>query len=454
MVNKIIIILLFAHVYTTNTFGNNHLISNKSISQQEYRRNFIKHNNINYLLELTTEELKILIPQLTNLKNKTKYQKKILLILKLLYYSKGIRAINKHDKNVISEYIFSIKQKNNSDLLPQIKILFTGKNSKFIKKMLKIENFLKKNNKSRMIKYQTYNYLGPFIETYKTICSFPDNFTDKQIFYSLKKKKNCKIKQKLFKNLNITDLLNKIEYGDKQIVKNYNITTPFVAKIILTEIILNKLNKKEQKNFFSQLINKTDYSEFTCGKFCNQKEPHIKRNINFLIPHNGYQLLNSIKGADVIDKYSYLLLEKNSKNIKIKHSPQTAGIECSLFLQRAIERSKLGKIKGRMKTDYMEYSLVKSKIARKYILNTENQLKTGDIVKLHGHTYLFIGYKMIKNHYYAVTIEAVGGNLRSVGIFYRDFYKEEIGSFNRKKDKNGKITGVSKNERYFIYRLR
>jgi len=455
MTNKILMItLIFTMAYTISLLGNNHLISNKLTPQQEYRKEFIKHNNINYLLELSKKELEILIPQLTNLKHKTTYQKKILLILKLLYYSKGIQAINKHDKIVISNYINTLKQ-NNLFLTKEIERLFTKKNNNFIKKMLQIEIFLKKHNDSRMIKYQTYNYLGPYIETYKTLCKFDENFNDKQIFRYLKQNKNCILKKELFKNAEIKDLLKKIEFGDKQIVKNYNKITPFIAKIILTEIVLSNLNKKEQKIFFDKIINKTDYSEFTCGKFCNQKEPRIKRNVNRIIIHNGYQLLNSIKGANIIDKYSKMFLQNDNIKLLSHNKPlKTAGIECSLFLQRAIERAKIAQIKGRMKTSYMDYSLVSSKIAKKHILNNEKQLKTGDIIKLKGHTYLFIGYKKINNHYYATTIEAVGGNLRSVGIFYRDFYEESLGGFNKKRDKHKNIISVSPDERYIIYRIK
>jgi len=454
LIKKILTILSFSVLITVTLLGNKNFHINKSTSQQEYRKNYEKHNKINYLLRLTQEELELLISQLSTIKKKTAPQKKILLILKLLYYSKGVQAINKHDKTIISLYINKLKL-NNVNLITQTQNLFTSKNNKFLKRMLSIENFLKKYNNSRMIKYQTYNYLGPFIESYKTICKFDKKLTDKQIFYSLKNKKTCKLQKELFKNLSIKELLKRIEFGDKQIVKGYNKLTPFVAKIILTEIILNKLSRKEKKIFLSKVINKTDYSEFTCGKFCNQKEAHIKRNIDFIIPHNGYQLLNSIKGANLIDKYSKIFLKnKNFTPIKYNSPLLTAGIECSLFLQRAIEKSKIAKIKGRMKTDYMDTSLVKSKIAKKYILNTEQQLKLGDIIKLHGHTYLFVGYKKINNHYYAVTIEAVGGNLRSAGIFYRDFYKNDIGNFNKKRDKNGKTTSVPKNERYIIYRLK
>lgn len=454
MIKKILITLSFSLLISVTLLGNKNFHINKSISQQEYRKKYKKHNNINYLLELSQEELEILIPQLSSIKKKTIDQKKILLILKLLYYSKGVQAINKHDKDIISLYINKLKL-NNINLITQAKNLFTNKNNKFLKKMLKITKFLKKHNNSRMIKYQTYNYLGPFIESYKTICKFDKKLTDRQIYYSLKNKKKCKLKKELFKNISMKELLKKIEFGDKQIIKNYNIITPFVAKILLTEIISSKLNTKAKKIFFSKIINKTDYSEFTCGKFCNQKEAHIKRNIDFIIPHNGYQLLNSIKGANLIDKYSKIFL-KNKKFIPIKYkSPLlTAGIECSLFLQRAIERSKIAKIKGRMKTDYMDTSLVKSKIAKKYILNKEQQLKLADIIKLKGHTYLFMGYKKINKHYYAVTIEAVGGNLRSVGVFYRDFYNQDLVSFNKKRDENNHIISVTPDERYVIYRLK
>jgi len=175
-----------------------------------------------------------------------------------------------------------------------------------------------------------------------------------------------------------------------------------------------------------------------------------------MIVHMGYQLVNSIKGANLLEKYSEILIEgvNPPKNDKQKSQTETIGIECSLFLQRAIERTNIAQIKGRMKTDYMDYSLVKSKIAKKIILNYESQLKLGDIVKLHGHTYLFLGYKKIDNHYYAVTIEATGGPFRSVGVFYRDFYSEKLGSFNKKLDKSGKVIRVDRNERYIIYRLK
>jgi hypothetical protein len=439
---KYIVIILIVFNYSTHLFGN--------IDILEYRKEFIKHNDINYLLELNKKELNHLVRQLTNIKNKNPEQKKIVLILKLLQYSKNVQKINKQDKEIISSYFSEIMCKSDKHIGLSLHTisekLFTQKNNIFMKKMFKTEEFLKKNNNSRMIKYQTYNYLGPYIETYKTICDFDSNLTDKEIFKILKKDKTCNLKKNLLKDITIKELINKIKFGDKQIIANYNNITPFVAKIILTEIILSNLNKKEQKIFYNKIKNKTDYTEFTCGKFCNERNNSIKKDVDLIIVHNGYQLVNSIKGANLLEKY----FESTIVDTEL----QTIGIECSLLIQRAIERTNIAQIKGRMKTAYMDYSLVNPKIAQKIILNYQNQLKTGDIVKLSGHTYVFVGYKKVNNYYYAVTIEATGGNLRSVGVFYRDFYDEKLGSFNKKLDNNGKIINVDKNEKHVIYRLR
>ena len=104
----------------------------------------------------------------------------------------------------------------------------------------------------------------------------------------------------------------------------------------------------------------------------------------------------------------------------------------------------LAEIRGRMKTSNMKKKLLRNKNIRSFLLKNEKQLKRGDIVKLSGHTYVFLGYEKIENNYYAVTIEAVGGNIRSVGIFYRNFNDYET--------LNGKNIFPAE-KRYELYRI-
>ena len=416
---------------------------NSDIERQLYRKLFSDRYDINYLLNLDINELETLTEELKNIK-KNKEQKKISLILSLLLYSQNVQRINLKDYETIKEYLKKAGISIDKNIgLEEIKKLFTGKGNKFIRKMLKTASFLIKNNNSGMIRYQTYNYLGPFLETYKVICSF-ENKKDREIYNYLKKYKSCKLKKKFSGGVKIKDLLEKIKSGDGIKIGNYDEVASFVSKIILQELISSELKKKDLIKFYEKIINKTDYSEFTCGKFCNVLAPNIKREYDKIVFHNGYQLLNSIKGANRLE--SFFGTERVIKK------PWTTGIECSLFIQRALERMNIAKIKGRMKTSDMDKKL--RDITVKIPLNKENQLKKGDIVKFKGHTFVFLGFKKINNRYYGVTIEAVGGNIRSVGVFYRDFYKTEVGGFNRLVTKDKKIKSVKPDERYFIYRIK
>jgi len=396
---------------------------------QDYRKIKSEEWKTSTYLNFKTEELNKIITELMLKKDKTKDDKKQLIISKMLLYSNKINKINKNDAENIKKWLKILKIDN----LDNIEKIYNDKN--FSYKFRKLVNFLRKNNSTTPnVQKRPWNYLGPYIESYKFLCQEKLSYYRSYKKIMTSKNLKCNFNKNAFKNLTIEKLLIKIESGDKILItKNREEITPFIAKYILTELIDIKLkeNKNSKKNrvnrlkFWYSLINKTDYTEFTCGKFCNNKES-FRRDPDKMVVHMGYQLLNSIKGSNLLEKYAKLVSENKKEDVlKLQQSKttQTLGLECSLIIQRSIERTKVGDIRGRLKTTTMSQKLScgKNALFSKSVLTCDKQLDFADLVKPKGHVYLFLGYHKIDKKYYITTIEAVGGDVRGVGIFFREY---------------------------------
>lgn len=352
--------------------------------------------------------------------------KKISEMIQYLYSDRSaIQLINQYDQQILSTWLDQLQL---TQITPkEIEQLTTSKKSILFRKMLTINRYLKKHYRTRKgstIRWKTYSFLGPFLESYRVLCDLND-LDDRDIWRKALYKK-CHFNQKLFQTDIKTQLLTLAKKGDGVLLDKQNRLTPFVAKMILSLWIEDHLKKKPQlrRQFLNSILHKTNYSEMLCGGFCNYSRHRFSKNLDLMVPHMGYQLLNSFHNRDYTKTIAVILKNKElselGKGILVGAGGvplKTTGIECSLWLQQGLNHMRLYHSSQRMKSMLMRDQL-KDHFQR-IELRHESQIQSGDIVQLKGHTFMFLGYRKIDGIYRLVTLEATGGSVRSVGLFYR-----------------------------------
>ncbi|MBN2693163.1 hypothetical protein JXR93_00750, partial [bacterium] len=373
-------------------------------------------------------------------------------------YSDKIQKINYFDAIFIKDFYkkTGVKSVEIDDFLKSFK-----KDGNFTKKFIKNRDFILKNNLSKAIQKNPWNYMGSFIEFYRAICNVDSD--DKAIYELIAKGDSCEIRNDIKNSWSIDNFFEMAKKGDELIYNadsGFPYLTPFVAKMILVEFmdyyLKNSKKSTLRTQFWAGITHKLNVGEFKCGHFCELSSAPFINNLDYYTTHMGYVLVHSITSGHFAERVSNefnnllenieletpqtideIALNLNSKQLDILKNSEidTIGIECSYYVQRVLEEMNYS-IKGRLKSSNMESKLSKGvKIAKKREFFSEELLNQGDIIQQKGHTWVFAGYgepnnskninryssKYSSEHktIYILTFEAVGNRARTVGLFYR-----------------------------------
>ncbi len=382
-------------------------------------------------------------------------KEKIRFLNQLKNYSDKIQNINYLDAIFIKNFYKKIGI-NSIEITDFLKFLKKG--GYFNKKFIKNRDFILKNNLSKAIQKNTWNYMGSFIEFYRAICSIDGD--DKIVYDEIANETDCILRDDIKNSWNIDYFFEIIKKGDELIYDadfGFPYLTPFVAKMILVEFMdyyLKNSNSSDlRKDFWSGVIHKQNIGEFRCGHFCESYSSPFENDLDYYTTHMGYVLVHSVDSGHLTEKISnelnnFELINKNSfldekkeknktetekktenkieNDIKSSNSKDinsnsdnlflnfvkivmdkyiliseidTVGVECSYYLQRVLENMGY-KIKGRLKSSTMEQKLSKDfKSSRKREFFSEELLIAGDMIQQKGHTWVFAGYGNLNKKY-------------------------------------------------------
>jgi hypothetical protein len=369
-----------------------------------------------------------------------------------LSYSSSIQKANEEDARTISKWLKDSDVNMRTIDPVEVTSMFISKRSHF------------KTKAGLIRKYGVpLTFIGPFTSGFQAYCRLP-SFGNRWLYKLLQKYKptrwiKCRKRKDFFsdkngRRLNGKQLLATMRErlksrGDGFVVgKGANRNTLFLTKLILTELVDNRLRKiddakkrrRKRLAFWNELKFRSNYFEYNRAKdetdrdFIGSRSYHearlygrrampdrkpfpFKLDPNYMIAHAGYEYGGSIEGYKALHEYikkKYASPKGHLKDYLSRKSERDSGIvratcglggdsfalgvDCSGFIQKAIVGMSsylAGLVKKRLSTKNMSKEL-KCKDGRRIASRTsffcEARLSPGSIVVGHGHTYIFLGY--------------------------------------------------------------
>jgi len=340
-------------------------------------------------------------------------------------YNSMIKDHQKHDLETLKSFFH--KQKIDQISFNYLHDLFTNPSSTYNTKIVKISN-----DTTPYQYYKDYTLSGPFENLNSSLSGFFN--------YSFINEPGPLIEKYNKSGLNIlksiSDPKSILEYlftkasqnsgSDKELIITSNQTrppiTPAIAKLILYEVLYDKLknNPQELLNLLKNIKLKFNYqTPFPSS----EDEAYSTNNIHGFTLHNGYFL-----GAEQIH------IPTSSNAI-----PTSSGLDCTLVIQKCLEdsgvkfppsfkllSSRLAALNDSEKEAlYPEINDYKN-IFEAIPYKCEEQLELGDIIAFNGHAFVFAGYQKTSQNYYSLfTYEAIAGEYRSYALQIRDLYPQD-----------------------------